>query len=102
MNRHGNTGRTMAASCVLAVLVLLSGGCQATGESSQDAFARDMTAALDAMESPAGACEICGHASGATGDRKTLSLNGQLIEFCGEACANKFYDNPDWMSYRKR
>ncbi len=66
----------------------------------QSLLLRDLGAAIHAMEAPAGPCVMCSVASDSKQDRRTLTLDGQLIEFCSKACAGKFYENPNWREFR--
>lgn len=84
-------------------LALLICACRSAHRQSEpDSFARDMAAALSALESAPGPCEVCGKPSDSQQDRKTLVLDDQLIEFCCGACAEKFYADPNWRQYRKK
>lgn len=86
-----------------AALALHMCGCKGPNPKPEpDPFARDMEAALSALESTPGPCEVCGKPSDSNQDRKTLVLSGQLIEFCCGACAEKFYADPNWQQYRKK
>ncbi len=105
-NLKNRVVQAIASAIVLgacgAMLSLAVGACaeQATRMTQDDRFLRDLGAALDAMDSPAGPCVMCGVPSDSKQDRKTLTLDNQLIEFCGQACAGKFYENPNWREFR--
>jgi len=45
---------------------------------------------------------MCAEQSDSKNDRKILSLDGQLIEFCSADCSEEFYSNPNWVQYRKK
>ena len=98
VSTYGHVLRTLPWAC----LTLALGACKGPDVRRGDTFARDMRAALAAMEAPAGPCEICGEQSDSKKDRKTLTLDGQLIEFCCQDCAGAFYSDPNWKRYRKK
>ncbi len=85
----------------LAFMALFS-GCMEEQETTSggDAFLRDLGAAIEAMEAAPGPCVMCGTPSASKDDRKTLTLEGQFIEFCSESCAGEFYQNPKWREYK--
>ena len=70
-------------------------------QKGQTDFLRDLDEATNAMEAEPGPCEICDQPSDSKGDRRTLSLDGQLIEFCCQGCAEQFYSDPNWRQYKK-
>lgn len=104
MSTHGKfvKPRTLRMIACAALAVHMCGCRNPNRQAEQDQFARDMTAALSALESTPGPCEVCGKPSDSKQDRKTLVLNDQLIEFCCGACAEKFYADPNWQQYRKK
>ena len=74
--------------------------CEGPQNAQQD-FMRDLGEAMAMEEAEPGPCEICDQPSDSKGDRRMLNLDGQLIEFCCQGCAEQFYSAPNWRQYKK-
>ncbi len=86
---------------ISGLLLTFVASCEAPNNKSDD-FLRDLDQAIEAIEAEPGLCEICDAPSDSKEDRRTLSLDGQLIEFCCEGCAEQFYSDPNWRQYEKK
>ncbi len=102
MRLIGNTGRHALRTLPLATLAVALAACEGPGAGRDDTFASDLGEALAAMDASRGPCEMCAEQSDSKNDRKILSLDGQLIEFCSADCSEEFYSNPNWVQYRKK